>query len=133
MTCTLGGVSYMSVNTAIRFVLLLSSLLFSASLIAAGLESTDPDRLGERPNAQGPATEVSIGLFLFDVDEIDDVHQRFSVDLFVDVTWQDERLALPEAERTGQLRTFPMDEIWTPRLLVVNDRGLTAQLPRLPR
>ena len=74
-------------------------------------------------------TEVTVGVFLIDIDEIDDVNQRFHVDMFFNIAWQDPRLALPAEERSGQVRIFPMSEVWNPRGLIVNDRGLSAQLP----
>jgi len=113
-----------------RIGLLLIITQFSTALGAQGLESTDPSLVGERPNPSGTATLVTFGIYLLDIDEIDDVNQRFSVDMFMIVAWHDPRLALPEDERIGQNRTLPMNEIWTPRGLIVNDRGLSAQLPR---
>jgi gamma-aminobutyric acid receptor subunit beta len=109
--------------------MLLTCLFVSCNLSAQGLDSTQRDLIAERPSAQGAATKVDIGVYVIDFDRIDDVNQRFSLDMFVKVTWQDQRLALPEAERTGQIRSFARDEVWVPRVLIVNDRGLTNQLP----
>ena len=117
--------------SAFRTGLLLVSALFSTAVAAEGLESTDPRLVGERPNASGAPTLITVSVYLFDIDEIDDVNQRFSVDLFAYVTWQDSRLALPEAQQSGQVRTLPLNEIRTPRVLVLNDRGLSLQLPRV--
>jgi hypothetical protein len=107
----------------------LAATLFSVSLSAQGIDTTKAQLIAERPNASGTSTEVAIGIFLIDIDEIDDVRQRFSVDMFVNIAWQDPRLALPEKQRSGQIRTFSMTEIWTPRGLIVNDRGMTPKLP----
>jgi hypothetical protein len=85
--------------------------------------------IGERPNPEGEATQIKVGVFLVDIDEINDVDQRFSVDLFFRVRWHDPRLALPEGDQSKELRTFSLDDIWTPRALIVNDRGLSTQLP----
>jgi hypothetical protein len=98
---------------------------------AEGLESISQGLIGERPDADGPPTEVSVNVFLFDIDAIDDVSQRFSVDLFVNIEWRDDRLALPTNQRSGGTRTLSLDGIWTPRGLIVNDRGLRLQLPRV--
>jgi len=84
--------------------------------------------LGERPTLNGEPTVVEINLYVIDVDEIDDVNQRFSIDLFLVARWHDPRLALPEAERKGKVRFMKVDDIWTPRILLINDRGLTSQL-----
>ena len=85
--------------------------------------------MAEPPNVSGTATEVAINIFLIDIDEIDDVRQRFNVDMFVNIAWQDPRLALPENEQSGQIRTFARSDVWTPRGLIVNDRGLSPKLP----
>jgi len=109
--------------------LLLAATLFSAPLSAQGVELAKAQLIAERPHADGTITEVTVRVFLIDIDEIDDVHQRFTVDMFLGIAWNDPRLALPEEDRSGQIRTFPMTEIWTPRGLIVNDRGLTPKLP----
>ena len=109
--------------------MLFAASLSITSLSAQGLDTTKAQLVAERPNVGGTSTEVTVGLFLIDIDEIDDVRQRFNVDMFINIAWQDPRLALPEEEQAGQIRTLPMNEIWTPRGLIVNDRGLSAQLP----
>lgn len=110
-------------------LLLLLTQLNSAA--AQGLESTGFRLAAERPNAAGTPTAVSVSLYVIDIDAIDDVNQRFSVDMFINVAWQDPRLALPEDQRLGQSRTFPLTDIWGPRGLIVNDRGLSPQLPQV--
>jgi len=118
-------------NTIFRIGLLLIVAQFSTSLGAQGLESADLRLVSERPNPSGEATLITIGIYIFDIDEIDDAKQRFSVDMFTTIAWHDPRLALPENERAGLSRSLPLDEIWSPRGLVVNDRGLRRQLPRI--
>ena len=118
-------------NSVFRVALLLFIAQFSTDLAAQGLQPEDHRLVSERPNPAGEVTLITVAVYIFDIDEIDDVNQRFSVDLFLVASWSDPRLALPEAERNGQVRTFPMDSIWTPRALIVNDRGLSTQLPRV--
>jgi len=109
--------------------LLLAATLLSSSLNAQGLDENRARLVAEPPNVSGESTEVTINLFLIDIDEIDDVRQRFNVDMFVNIAWQDPRLALPEKEQSGRIRTMSWSEIWTPRGLIMNDRGLSAKLP----
>ena len=109
--------------------MLLAATLFSASLSAQGIDSTKAQLVAERPNVSGTSTEVTVGVFLIDIDDIDDVRQRFNVDMFVNIAWQDPRLALPENEQAGQVRLLPMSSVWNPRGMIVNDRGLNAMLP----
>ncbi len=109
--------------------MLLATPLFCSSLSAQEIDSVQAQFIAERPNVGGASTEITVRVFLIDIDEIDDVRQRFNVDMFVNIAWQDPRLALPEKEQSGQIRTLPMSTIWTPRGLIVNDRGLSPKLP----
>ena len=106
-------------------------IVAGGALNAAGLEPAEQRFLSERPGPAGAPTSIKIGIYLLDVDEIDDVRQRFAVDLFINVAWRDTRLIPPEEERSGRVRTLPLDAIWSPRALIINDRGLTPQLPRV--
>jgi hypothetical protein len=117
-------------NSAFRIGLLLLVTQVSTTVAAEGLESTGLRLVSERPNPSGEATLITVGILIFDIDEVDDVSQRFSVDMFTTLAWHDPRLALSEDQRFGRSRSLPLDEIWTPRGLIVNDRGLSAQLPR---
>jgi gamma-aminobutyric acid receptor subunit beta len=116
-------------NSAFRIGLLLLVTQFNIAVAAQGMESTDLRLVSERPNPAGEATLITVGIFIFDIDKIDDANQRFGIDMFAILTWRDSRLALPEDERFGRNRLLPLDEIWTPRGLIVNDRGLNRQLP----
>jgi hypothetical protein len=108
------------------WLLLLASLSVEASAVLQ--TSSESVMVGERPSRNGEPTVIEIGVFVIDIDEIDDVNQRFNVDLFIVARWQDPRLALPEAERKGKVRFMMIDDVWTPRILLLNDRGLKPQL-----
>ena len=105
-------------------------LLASFSVEASASIQVSPESvmLGERPTRNGEPTIIKIAVFVIDIDEIDDVNQRFNIDLFVIARWQDHRLALPEAERNGKTRFMMIDDVWSPRILLINDRGLISQL-----
>lgn len=118
-------------DTMARIGLLLILSLFGTTASAQDPESADRHLVNERPNPTGEPTVITIGIFIFDIDEIDDVDQRFGIDMFMVASWRDPRLALPEDGRSRQVRAFPMDKIWTPQALIVNDRGLSTQLPRV--
>ena len=85
---------------------------------------------GERPNAEGPPTDVYLGLFIIDMDKVDDANQLFSADMFLTVSWHDPRPALPKRQRKGLIRTVPITDIWWPRGFILNERGIERKLPR---
>jgi hypothetical protein len=86
--------------------------------------------IGSRPNVGGPAEVITVSLGLIDIVEVDDRQQQFSVDTFVQIHWQDPRLADASMEE-GTFRTLSSSELWLPRLLILNNRGLDFLLPEV--
>ncbi len=78
-----------------------------------------------RPNPEAGPTRVSIGLYVIDISKIDAVEQSMTADFAVRLTWQDPRLASPEA----QTRELPMNSVWSPRVTVVNKRRIWKTWP----
>lgn len=124
MTITTGG---RCVGVARLFCMVLFAMLCIGTSAANQL-STDAVMLGERPSRNGEPTEINLGVLIIDIDEIDDVSQQFSIDMFIYARWQDPRLALPVGDRQGKVRFMMLDNIWTPKILLLNDRGLETRL-----
>ena len=110
-------------------------LLLLVALTAAGVLATPVTaqtltdaEVGSRPNADGPADIVKVRFGLVDIVSIDDRQQQFNVDAFVELQWHDPRLADPSLGKS-ELRTMAGSRIWTPRLLILNNRGLQHLLP----
>jgi hypothetical protein len=107
---------------------LAAALLTVAGTLANAAQDTAPGELaGVRPNAGGDPDVITVRLGLLDIAGIDDKEQLFTIDAYVEIAWQDRRLAA----ETGTERTFSIDDVWTPRLAVVNDRGLDLLLPEV--
>ena len=102
--------------------------------MAFGAEAqSDPaavDITSTRPSAGGEPDKITVRVGLLDIAGIDNREQVFTADIFVEVEWQDPRLAF-DTDASGDLRTFALGEIWSPRLLVVNNRGLDFLLPEV--
>ena len=116
-----------------RCELILAGLVIGITLAAAGpawAGSTDTTLVSSRPNAGGGPDVITVRFGLIDIVDINDRAQRFEIDAFVEIHWQDDRLA-SDSEVVPANRLFPIDEIWTPRLLVVNNRGLDLLLPEV--
>lgn len=75
-----------------------------------------------RPGAGGPPTPVAVNLYLADLYEISGTDQTFLADVVLMAQWTDPRLA---GNWPGP-RGADLDEIWNPRLQVVNERGITS-------
>ncbi len=81
-----------------------------------------------RPDPTGVPTKVMIGLFLIDLRWINDTEQSFNADLFVSISWKDPRL-VSEAQLAGC--RLSLNDVWHPRVQVVNERSLSKRLPEL--
>lgn len=117
-----------SVTCFVTFSLL---AFFAAVSVAQDLNSADAHLISERPTETGEATVIHVSLYVIDIASIDDAGQEFSLDMFVNVAWRDSRLGLPADKRSGESRTLPLSEVWSPRALIVNDRGISPQLPMI--
>jgi gamma-aminobutyric acid receptor subunit beta len=110
---------------------LISICLLAVALTAnAQSGATAGDLTAARPNAGGNPNEITVLIGLLDLVEINDRDQIFMADLYIEVEWQDPRLAV-DGDTGGELRTFALDAIWHPRLTVVNSRGLDLLLPEV--
>lgn len=106
----------------VRFLLL-------AGLLAASIHlahSSDPPTLIERPNANAGPTQVSVGIWIVDINSIDSAQQSFGADVFIALRWRDPRLA-----HTGAgVAHYALDQIWNPRTFIVNEtNSVTHRLP----
>ena len=96
-------------------------------LAAAGLGASGSDvdpcavpgmRTNQRPGAGGAPTEVSVGVRMVDLTDINDVSQTLTGDFAVLLRWTDPRLdGLEGCE-------IPLSDVWTPGLRFVNSGRL---------
>jgi len=68
--------------------------------------------------------QVSLLIYVIDLVAVDGAAQTFSADVFLAARWNDPSLADPG----GGVRTFSSSEVWTPAIVVVNDRGASSSL-----
>jgi hypothetical protein len=58
------------------------------------------------------------------VIDIDDKAQTFKADFWAVIRWRDPRLAVEDSPDSIPVRTFTEDEIWSPHMYILNQRGL---------
>jgi Neurotransmitter-gated ion-channel ligand binding domain len=76
-----------------------------------------------RPDERRGSTKVQFLVFVIDIDRIDDADQSFSANVYIRLRWQDRRLANPG----GTTRQILLDQVWNPRLVLVNQTGLVSR------
>lgn len=89
---------------------------------------TNSEKVTERPNQLLGPTEVSFLGFIIDIDSINDADQNFDANIFINLTWQDQRLA----SLKNKARQLKLSDVWNPRLIVTNQQGkMHAALPEV--
>ncbi len=107
-------------------------LLAAACLWLAGpavAELAVPEGAQAAPPSQGGPVEVTLLFGLLDIVDIDDKAQRFEIDAYTELSWQDPRLAARAGEEA--LRVISLEDIWNPGLVILNDRGIDRLLPEV--
>src|SRR5438128_9601441 len=102
----------------IRFPLL---VVFALSIrLALGSEAP---ALIDRPNADSGPTQISVGIWVADISNIDSAQQNFTAELAVVLRWKDSRLA-----HTGKgIVRYPLEQIWHPRVGIVNETNSVSR------
>ena len=84
------------------------------------IASEDGDLL-ERPGTGHGPTQVRTSLYVFDVTSIDGASGSFTANFLLRSRWEDERLSSPGSR-------LATDEIWYPRLGILNERNAKSSL-----
>lgn len=113
-------------STVVLFAMLaVITLALLAASSAGATESVAVD--AERPDADSGPTRVEVFLYLIDLTKVDGASQSFTADLFVATRWRDPRLASPG----GTMRRMNLDNVWNPRIQIVNQRAVRTSFPDL--
>jgi hypothetical protein len=110
--------NYRTLTIAISFIVLAG---WSAAELPADISGT-------RPTVDGKVTEILVNTFLIDISKVDGSDQSFTADFFVLLRWHDPRLegVFKATDRV------PLDEIWNPRLQILNRRDLSTTFEDQP-
>src|SRR6266699_2454004 len=77
----------------------------------------------DRPNADSGPTQISVGIWMADISNIDSAQQNFTAELAVVLRWKDLRLA-----HTGNgVVRYPLEQIWHPRVGIVNETNSVSR------
>ena len=79
----------------------------------------------------GGATRVRAGFYVIDLVEISTVKQQFTLDLFLEVEWQDSHLGNLLRQSGMDKCDTPMESVWYPGLIGGNDHSLKIISPEV--
>src|SRR6202040_4074195 len=87
------------------------------------VRSAEAPALIERPASANGPTQVSVGIWIVDINNIDSAQQNFTADIAVVLQWKDARLA-----HTGAgLAHYALDQIWTLRGAIANETSSVSR------
>ena len=90
-------------------------VLFATSIrLAHGAEAPV---LIERPASKAGPTEISVGIWIVDITQIDSAQQSFTAEVAIVLRWKDPRLT---HTGSGVVR-YPLEQVWHPRVAIVNE------------
>jgi hypothetical protein len=92
------------------------------------VHSAETPALIERPASEKGPTQVSVGVWVVDITNIDSAQQNFTADIAIELRWKDARLA-----HTGTgVAHYALDQIWNPRVGIANETSsVVRKLPEL--
>jgi len=102
-----------------KFRLVLTALI--CSLFTVPLSAADGDNLLSRPDAENGPTPVRLSLYVIDITSIDGASGSFTADFILRQRWPDARLDVPGSQ-------YRLNEIWFPRLAILNERNARSSL-----
>ena len=103
------------------------ALCFLGLLILLLIPTVGNARVREsRPDPDGVATRVGIGLYVINVSKINDIEQVFTIDFAVRMTWRDSRLV----DKAG---VYALSEVWHPGIVILNQHGINKLLDDIVR
>jgi hypothetical protein len=90
------------------------------------VRSAETPALIERPGSGNGPTQVSVGIWIVDINNIDSAQQNFTADIAIVLRWTDARLA-----HTGMGAVYyALEQIWTPRVSIANETSsVVRKLP----
>ena len=99
-------------------------VLFVISIRLA--HSAEAPVLIERPASEAGPTEISVGIWIVDITNIDSAQQSFAAEIALVLRWKDSRLA---HTGSGVVR-YPLEQVWHPRVVIVNEtNSVTHKFP----
>jgi Neurotransmitter-gated ion-channel ligand binding domain len=87
------------------------------------VRSAEVPALIKRPASENGPTQVSVGIWIVDINNIDSAQHNFTADIAIVLRWKDARLA---HTGTGAVH-YALHEIWTPRVGIANETSSVVQ------
>jgi hypothetical protein len=105
-----------------RILVIVIVIVFAAMSIQFA-HSAETPALIERPSSGNGPTQVSVGIWVVDINKIDSAEQSFTAEVAVVLRWKDPRLA----HTSSGLVRYPLEQVWHPRVTIVNETNSVSR------
>lgn len=107
--------------------LLAGLVIFLAFPGIGALAADEGAQLTDRPDLRDQPIRIKIMVLLLDLDDIDGMTQTFTANMYLEMRWKDPRLVRED----GRAYRRKLDEIWNPRIQIVNQQKLFKTFPEV--
>lgn len=97
----------------------------TAQEVKPSVLADEPKPEMERPTTWGEPTEVKIGIYIIDVDEVNTAEQSFAASVYVIASWKNPFL---RHKGPGPMHRG-LTEVWNPRLIIVGQQNVWRSYP----
>jgi Neurotransmitter-gated ion-channel ligand binding domain/Neurotransmitter-gated ion-channel transmembrane region len=80
-----------------------------------------------RPVAGNGPTEVSVGIYVVNIESINSAEQSYRATVALAMKWNDPRLACRSQDDPSKTRTFNLEEVWNPEIVLINVRSVAKR------
>ena len=97
----------------------------TAQEVKPSVLATEPRPEMERPTVWGEPTEVQIGIYIVDVDEVNSAQQSFAASVYYEARWKNPLL---RHKGPGPMHRA-VTEVWNPRLTIIGQQNVWRSFP----
>jgi hypothetical protein len=106
---------------SVLLLILICNCFFQNCFLNA--EKPAVQKIPGRPDPESGPTELSIIVWVLDIDSIDSASQNFRANLYLEIAWKDKRLAHSSRAR----KRYRALDVWTPQIQILNETGIVRR------
>ena len=75
--------------------------------------------------------QVDVGIYVINIEKVNSAEQSYKATVALDMKWKDPTLICTLPEDKDKIRTFGLNEIWNPNMVIINKKSAVKQLEEI--
>ena len=75
--------------------------------------------------------QIEIGIYVINIEKVNSAEQSYKATVALDMKWKDPTLICTLPEDKDKIRTFGLNEIWNPNMVIMNKKSAVKQLEEI--